>query len=79
MKTALVYLAFLATIAATIWIAARKAGRAEKELEYAKQDNRRQRNAGEILSRYLNLSSSELSQRVREKRETANKRMSSKD
>lgn len=79
MKTALIYTAFLGVMLIVIWISARKAGRAEKALEYAKRENGRQRNAGEILSRYVNLSSYELSQRVLEKRKASAKRMHSKD
>ena len=79
MTTALAYLALLATIGLIIWLAARRAARVEKELEYVKKDNQRQRASGEIASRYVNLSSYELSQRVLEKRKTARKRMSSKD
>lgn len=79
MKTALIYTAFLATVALIIYLAARKAGRAEKELEYAKQENQERRNAGEILNRYVNMSSYELSERVLEKRKAAAKRLHSKD
>ena len=79
MTTALAYLALLVCIATMIWIAARRAGRIEKELEYEKQDNQRQRISNEIAGRYVNLSSYELSQRVLEKRKTARKRVSGKD
>lgn len=79
MYTALAYLATILSVVVMVWIAARKAGRAEKELEYAKKDNQRQRSSGEILNRYINLSSYELSQRVLEKRKAAAKRMRNKD
>ena len=79
MSTALAYTALLASIGIMIWLAARRAGRIEKELEHAKKENQRQRASGEIASRYVNLSSYELSQRVLEKRKTARKRMSNKD
>ena len=79
MKTALIYTAFLACVALIIYLAARKAGRAEKELEYAKKENADRRNAGEILNRYVNMSSYELSERVLEKRKAAAKRVHSKD
>lgn len=79
MTTALIYTAFLATLAIIIWLSARKAARAEQELEYVKKDNKRQKEATKILGRYVNLSSYELSQRVLEKRKATAKRMSSKD
>ena len=79
MNIALAYLATILSVVAMVWIAARKAGRAEKELEYAKKDNQRQRSSGEILNRYINLSSYELSQRVLEKRKAAAKHMRNKD
>lgn len=79
MTTALAYLALLVCIVVVVWLAARRAGRAQKELEYARQDNLRQRNSGEILSRYINLSSYELSERVLEKRKASRKRVSNKD
>ena len=79
MNAALAYVALLASLIFMVWIAARRAGRAEKELEYAKKDNQRQRSSGEILNRYINLSSYELSQRVLEKRKAAAKRMRNSD
>lgn len=75
MTTALIYTALLATLTLIIWLAARKAGRAEKELEYAKRANKKQQAAGEILGRYVNMSSLELSERVREKRAAAKQRL----
>lgn len=79
MRAALAYLALLACVGIMIALAARRAGRIEKELEHAKKDNQRQRSSGEILNRYVNLSSYELSQRVLEKRKATAKRMHSKD
>ena len=79
MTTTLIYTVLLVVIVVVVWITARRAGRVQKELEYAKQDNRRQRTSEEILSRYINLSNDELTNRVREKRKTACERMSTKD
>lgn len=79
MYTAFLYAIFLVSVIIVVWTVARKVGRADKELEYAKQDNERQRNAGEILNRYINLNSYELSERVLEKRKNARKHMSTKD
>ena len=79
MHTAFLYAIFLVSVIIVVWTVARKVGRADKELAYVKQDNERQRNAGEILNRYINLNSYELSERVLEKRKNARKRMSTKD
>lgn len=79
MTTALIYTALLAVIALFVWLAARRAERAEKDLEYAKRANKKQQAAGEILNRYVNMSSLELSERVREKRKAAKQRMHCKN
>ena len=79
MTTALAYLALLVSVISIVWLAARRAGRVEKELDYVKQDNERQKISNEIAGRYVNLSSYELSERVLEKRKAARKRLSSKD
>lgn len=75
MQTAIVYTALLACIGLIIGLCARRAGRAEKELEYAKKLSKSNASAGEILNRYVNMSSVELNQRVLDKRERAIKRL----
>lgn len=79
MKLALIYMAFLATITVTVWVVARKSARVEKELERAIQHNREHENAGEILNNYINMSSEQLADSVREHREAYKERMHSKD
>lgn len=79
MKLALIYIAFLATIVCSVWIAARKAARAEKELEHARQQIQDRDNAGEILNNYINMSSQQLTDSVQQHRKTYNKRMHGQD
>ena len=79
MKLALLYIAFLATIVFSVWIAARKAARAEKELEHARQNVRDHENAGEILNHYINMPSQQLADSVQQHREAYNKRMHGQD
>lgn len=79
MTTALAYLALLATVITMVWLAARRAGRMEKELDYVKKENKQQKASNEIVGRYVNLSSYELSERVLEKRKNSRKRMSDKN
>ena len=74
MNTALIFAAFLFGAIVVVWVVARKAARAEKELEHAKRELKEQGNASEILGRFINLSSVELLDRVRGKREKALKR-----
>ena len=74
MNTALIFAAFLFGAIVVVWTVARKAARAEKELENAKRELKEQGNASEILRRFINLSSVELLDRVRGKREKALKR-----
>lgn len=79
MKLALLYTALLASMSLAIWLAARKAGRAEKELEHARQQVQDHESAGDILNNYINMSSEQLDNSVREHREAYKKRMHSKD
>lgn len=74
MNTALIFAAFLFCAIVVVWTVARKAARAEKELEHAKRELKERGNASEILGRFINLSSVELLDRVRGKREKTLKR-----
>ena len=74
MNTALILAAFLFSAIVVVWVVARKAARAEKELENAKKQIKEQQTASSILGRFINLSSVELLDRVRGKREKALKR-----
>lgn len=74
MNTALILAAFLFGAIVVVWVVARKAARAEKELENAKQQIKEQQTASNILGKFINLSSAELLDRVRGKREKALKR-----
>ena len=71
MNTALILAAFLFGAIVVVWVVARKAARAEKELENAKKQIKEQQTASNILGKFINLSSVELLDRVREKREKA--------
>ena len=74
MNTALILAAFLFGAIVVVWVVARKAARAEKELENAKKQIKEQQTASNILCNFINLSSVELLDRVRGKREKALKR-----
>lgn len=74
MNTALILAAFLFGAIVIVWVVARKAARAEKELENAKKQIKEQQTASNILGKFINLSSAELLDRVRGKREKALKR-----
>ena len=74
MNTALILAAFLFGAIVVVWTVARKAARAEKELENAKKQIKEQDTANYVLGRFINLSSAELLDRVRGKREKAFKR-----
>ena len=74
MNTALILAAFLFGAIVVVWVVARKAARAEKELENAKKQIKEQQTASSILGKFINLSSAELLDRVRGKREKALKR-----
>ena len=74
MNTALILAAFLFGAIVVVWVVARKASRAEKELENAKKQIKEQQTASNILGKFINLSSVELLDRVRGKREKALKR-----
>ena len=71
MNTALILAAFLFGAIVVVWVVARKASRAEKELENAKKQIKEQQTASNILGKFINLSSVELLDRVRGKREKA--------
>lgn len=68
MNTALILAAFLFGAIVVVWVVARKAARAEKELENAKKQIKEQQTASNILGKFINLSSVELLDRVRGKR-----------
>ena len=74
MNTALILAAFLFGAIVVVWVVARKAARAEKELENAKKQIKEQQTASNILGKFINLSSVALLDRVRGKREKALKR-----
>ena len=74
MNTALILAAFLFGAFVVVWVVARKSARAEKELENAKKQIKEQQTASNILGKFINLSSAELLDRVRGKREKALKR-----
>ena len=74
MNTALILAAFLFGAIVVVWVEALKAARAEKELENAKKQIKEQQTASNILGKFINLSSAELLDRVRGKRERALKR-----
>ena len=74
MNTALILAAFLFGAIVVVWVVARKAARAEKELENAKKQIKEQQTASNILGKFINLSSAELLDRVRGKRKKALKR-----
>lgn len=79
MTSALLYAALLGTMAIIIWLAARKAARAEVGLDYVKRANDHREKSNKIVRRYVNMSSLELSERVREKRSQQRRRMRSQD
>lgn len=79
MTSALLYAALLGTLAIIIWLAARKAARAEVELDYVKRAKDHHEKSNKIVRRYVNMSSLELSERVREKRSQQRRRMRSQD
>ena len=80
MNIALILAAFLFGAIVVVWVEARKAARAEKELENAKNQIKEQQTASYILGKFINLSSVELLDRVREKREKAiERRLRDKD
>ena len=74
MNTALILAAFLFGAIVVVWVVARKAARAEKELENAKKQIKEQQTSSNILGKFINLSSVDLLDRVRGKREKALKR-----
>ena len=74
MNTALILAAFLFGAIVVVWVVARKAARAEMELENAKKQIKEQQTASNILGKFINLSSVELLDRVRGKREKSLKR-----
>ena len=74
MNTALILAAFLFGAIVVVWVVSRNAARAEKELENAKKQIKEQQTASNILGKFINLSSVELLDRVRGKREKALKR-----
>lgn len=74
MNTALILAAFLFGAIVVVWVVSRKAAHAEKELENAKKQIKEQQTASNILGKFINLSSVELLDRVRGKREKALKR-----
>ena len=74
MNTALILAAFLFGAIVVVWVVARNEARAEKELENAKKQIKEQQTASNILAKFINLSSVELLDRVRGKREKALKR-----
>ena len=74
MNTALILAAFLFGAIVVVWVVARNEARAEKELENAKKQIKEQQTASNILGKFINLSSVELLDRVRGKREKALKR-----
>lgn len=69
MTSALIYSALLGVLAIFIWLAARKSARTEIELDYVKRANESKSNSNKIVQRYVNMSSAELSERVRNKRD----------
>ena len=71
MNTALILAAFLFGAIVVVWVVARKAARAENELENAKKQIKEQQTASYILGKFINLSSVELLDRARWKREKA--------
>lgn len=79
MKSALSFAALLLTAIVMIWLAGRKAARAEAELKNAKERIKQDENAGQILVEYLNMPASDVDDRVRQKREAAKQRMCSTD
>jgi len=79
MKTALIFAALLMSSVVLVWLASRKAARAELELKYAKERARREANAAEVLAEYINLDRDQLNERVRKKREAAKQRLHNKD
>ena len=74
MNTALILAAFLFGAIVVVWVVARKAARSEKELENAKKQIKEQQTASNILGKFINLSSAELLDRERRKREKDLKR-----
>ena len=74
MNTALILAAFLFGAIVVVWVEARKAASAENELENDKKQIKEQQTASYILGQFINLSSVELLDRVRGKREKALKR-----
>ena len=79
MKSALAFAALLMSSLLLVWLASRKAARADAELKYAKEKIKRNDSAAQILVEYVNLDSSKLAERVRKKREAAKQRLRNKD
>lgn len=79
MNTALILAAYLGIGAIVVWVVSRKAARAESELKYAREYSKRQASSAEIMVKYANLSSDELSDCVHKNREAAKQRMRNKN
>lgn len=79
MTATLAFTALLATVMLIVWLASRKAARAELELKYAKEKAKQDLSAAQVLAEYINLSADELNERVRKKREAAEQRLHNKN
>lgn len=79
MTETLVLLAFLVITATSIWLVAKKAGRDQEKLKDAKQKKDDEQNQNLLVSAYINMSSQQLLDSVRKKRQTAEERMRTKD
>lgn len=79
MTETLILLAFLAVAAVSVWVTAKKAGKTQEELKDIKKEKDNAQNENLLVSSYINMSSQQLLDRVRQKRKAAEERMRSKD
>ena len=79
MTETLILLAFLAVAAVSVWVTAKKAGKTQEELKDIKKEKNNVQNENLLVSSYINMSSQQLLDRVRQKRKAAEERMRSKD
>lgn len=79
MTETIVLLVFLATCVASIWLVAKKYGQTKEQLKNERENKEDAQNENLLVSAYINMSSQQLLDRVRKKREAAQKRMRTED
>lgn len=70
---------FVAVFLGALWITARKSGKQNEQTERLIREVNERARANEILSDIVNLNNDELNDRLRDKREAANRSMHRKD